>query len=328
MADSLDGQSCPTSPSQDLADESTRLSEEFESEPLSPCFRERDQTVIFFDWDETLFPTSELLGRWKLNWRTPGEHLSPKQHILLSEWSAAASAYLTAACSLSAQVTIITNSSPPWVETCVSRFGGKDLKEVFASHSGLKVVYAPSLFAGKERDGAKLAPSRLKVAECHHEKQSQFTYAKYYAMKKETEAFYSKYPWQTWKNILSLGDMEYEHDAVQEVAFKRVAKQMHERIRTKAIVLPTEPSISEITSRLRFSLHMLPAYVSFDGDIDLDLRHASDPLAAIAEALGMAALCDLHFSRHAWGREYTPAAEDESKMLTSLAMVIKSEVNF
>mmetsp|Transcript_17517 Transcript_17517/g.30658 ORF Transcript_17517/g.30658 Transcript_17517/m.30658 type:complete len:353 (-) Transcript_17517:159-1217(-) len=308
---------CPSSPTKELVFESN-----FRATPMStPSFTDPGQTIIFFDWDETLFPTTELIDRWNLRANKP----SPHQQALLNDWGSVLCEYLSMACSLSAQVVIVTNARAGWVENCIQTFA-PGLADVFAPRSGLKVLYA-------REEVAKTRQSHLPVArtllELSPEEQSVIlTNAKYYTMKKETEAFYSRYPEQTWKNVLSLGDMDYEHDAIQEVTFKRHAPQRKtERIRTKAIVLPTNPSMSEIISRLRFSLRMLPAYVAFDGDIDLDLRSASDPLTAIAEALRMPALADLPISRHAWGRESTPASEAESAMLNCVAKVVRTTVS-
>lgn len=140
-------------------------------------------------------------------------------------------------------------------------------------------------------------------------------------MKQEASSFYSRYPEQTWKNVLSLGDMKYEHDAVQAIALGRSAPS-RERLRTKAILLPRGPSLSELTLRLRFSRLMLPAYVSFNGNIDLDLTAARDPLEAIGRALKMPQLGELPFPRHAWGRSPSPSGEAAAEALNDVALTV------
>jgi len=149
--------------------------------------------------------------------------------------------------------------------------------------------------------------------------------AKLEAMKCIANEFYSKYPEQTWKNILSLGDMKYEHEAVQELAFSR--RFMHrECLRTKAILLPRRATLSELTLRLQFSRLLLSAYVQHNGDLDLDLRRAKDPLRAIATALGMPQLGDVPFPRHAWGRTPVPEERVAEQALVDVAVTLRDSL--
>jgi len=146
-------------------------------------------------------------------------------------------------------------------------------------------------------------------------------------MRNVAAQFYSRYPEQTWKNILSIGDMKYEHDAVQELALSRQSAA-REFLRTKAILLPGGPSLSELTLRLRFSCLMLPAYVRFNGNIDLDLRRAPDPLEAIARALGIPELGSLEFPRHAWGRTPVPEQQTADAALDEVAVTVHDSLFF
>ena len=49
---------------------------------------------------------------------------------------------------------------------------------------------------------------------------------------------------------------------------------------------PEAPSLADLTYRLRLVSLLLPAYVQFDGDIDVDMN-TPDRLQAIADALEM-----------------------------------------
>merc|ERR1712190_396558 len=111
------------------------------------------------------------------------------------------------------------------------------------------------------------------------------TKIKFSAMWKEAREFYSKYPEQTWKNILSFGDSEYEHDAAQDLGWRRKTPA-RERLRIKTIVTPTCPGIKALTNRLRIANAIMPAYINFDGNLDVDLN-TPDRLRAIADALEM-----------------------------------------
>jgi len=277
-------------------------------------YAEPGQTLIFFDWDDTLFPTTEVFVRWQVPQRSNNLVALPEElETALAAWREALHQYLLTACSLSDCCVIVTNSTSPWVQTCLERFA-PNLKQLFDKESGgVRVVYAnTAAFKNAQRkQGWGLRRQRSK----------EMTDAKLAAMRQVATRFYSSYPNQSWKNILSLGDMKYEHEAVQRLSFSRKCTA-NERLRTKAILLPGAPSLSELALRLQFSKLMLPAYVHFNGDFDLDLRSASDPLREIAKALGIPQLGDLPFPRHAWGR--TPVPEDNvaAAALDELAVTV------
>ena len=109
-------------------------------------------------------------------------------------------------------------------------------------------------------------------------------------MKEETASFYSAYSGQTWKNVLSIGDMEYERDAVNELTFRRKKPfKKSEHIRTKTIVLPTGPSISEITNRLKISRPSHPSGCILQRGSDLTtlLLYSADQTIQLLEPLNL-----------------------------------------
>eukprot|EP00931_Biecheleriopsis_adriatica_P112185 TRINITY_DN8674_c0_g1_i1.p1 TRINITY_DN8674_c0_g1~~TRINITY_DN8674_c0_g1_i1.p1 ORF type:complete len:379 (+),score=67.88 TRINITY_DN8674_c0_g1_i1:30-1139(+) len=315
---------CPPSPSKALLAEANFGQPNFET----PHFSLRNQSIIFFDWDETLFPTTELMERWGQSWDDPNLQLSPHQHRLLDDWRDALREYITEARRLSGKVVIVTNARSPWVTMCLEKYA-PDLLPLFEPGPEFKVVYAVEELERRATTGFRHRPLRQELSASPDEREEFYTRAKFVVMKSEVELFYSQYEGQTWKNILSLGDMFYEHDAIQDVTFHREPpERKDERVRTKAIVLPTEPTMSQITLRLRFSKRMLPAYMAFDGSIDLDLRGASDPLQAISDALCIPDLVEVRFSRHAWGRQSTPGPEDDvAGMLDSIAEAVSTKLS-
>ncbi|CAE8633057.1 unnamed protein product [Polarella glacialis] len=153
-------------------------------------------------------------------------------------------------------------------------------------------------------------------------KSREVTSAKFHAMWREAKTFYRSYPGQSWKNIISVGDMRYEHDAVQGLGMSR--RTSHgDRLLIKSLLLPGSASITEITLRLRFSQCMIPAYVRFDGDLDLNLRDADDPLDRLAEALGMPDILLTGFTRHAWGKGALEDEEQTRQALKKLRRVVQ-----
>jgi len=293
------------------------------SVPSSHCrYAEPTQTMIILDWDDTLFPTSEAFDHWNM------PELTAEQERQIEEWREALTEFLEEACSLSHMVAIITNSRRPWVTDCVKRFAPDLLPIFMRRHCAPRVVYAFETLDLKKQLKSQcmnLRPVKHReidlVTRSEEEYREERTQAKYQAMKVLATEFYSQYSGQTWKNILSMGDMSYEHDAVQELTFRRVHRK--EKIHTKAIILPTEPTLSELNHQLKVSRHLLKAYVKFDGDLDLDLSSDVDPLIAIAEALRMPQLTSLN----AWGRGKKHAdCEELSKDLDDLEIAVHNHL--
>jgi len=240
---------------------------------------------LFLDWDDTLFPTTELFDRWGIptdKRRWDEICLSDEQQRKLDMWEDAVYQFLCIALSRSERCFIVTNSRRPWVADCVKRFaprlGSLFDREDRAPH----VIYAREAFEEQQHTIPKAFEAKgtpAKYVEAHmteEEHAERCTAWKYAAMQQEANSFYSQYPNQTWKNILSVGDMEYEHFAVQDLTYKRKGPS-RERLRTKSCVLPKDMSISFITVVWQWSKFILPLQVCYDGDFALD---ASDRKAA------------------------------------------------
>lgn len=306
-------------------------------------YDEAYQTLIFFDWDDTIFPTTELVGRQGIDiMEDPGFVPSPELEASLKVWRSAALDYLTTAASLSGHCVILTNSQRPWVANCVAKFLPEASHLIGDGPGQVSVVYADeslvTMRKGRRRSSATstsgnalrlpdegLRPARFLVADRAQSIRDQCMSAKRAAMEFEANRFYSQYPGQTWKNILSIGDMPYEHDALQDVTFRRNGPD-RETLRTKAIIVPTEPTMAEISLRLKFSKLLLPAYVHFDGSIDVDLAESADPLSALSKALKFPELMASGFPRFAWGLAECPSEEDTERALESLASIVQDYV--
>jgi len=247
-------------------------------------YGEPQQTLIFLDWDDTVFPTYALFRKWKLPTQSslwPSLNMTDELNTDLQIWRDALYHYLLTVCSLSKRVVIVTNARRPWVDDCMEYFA-PNVKPLFEQEHGLHVVYARESISSRLQKDSSLSPEELDML---------LTKAKYVAMRKEARAFYSQYPDQTWKNIISVGDAVYEHDAVQDVAFRRNGPA-RERLRLKATTTPANPSLKQLTSRLKFELILFPAYVYHDGDIDLNMN-TPERLQALANALDMPEMTDV-----------------------------------
>lgn len=295
------------------------------SEATSGClYAEATQTLIFLDWDDTLFPTTELFDTWGLP-REAGAtvELPDKLAAQLESWRAALTEFLSSACTLSERCIIVTNSKRPWVHNCVRRFAPA-IQLLLEQESGLSVVYARELTGSKQSchrpEGLRAVLHELRSEE--EELREHLTKAKQAAMRQEAKEFYSRYPGQTWKNVLSIGDMAYEHVAVQEVTFRR-ASPARERLRTKAITVPTSPSLGVITCRLHCFQYLLQAWVRFDGDLSVNLEEVPDPLDALAQAMQMPKIRTLIPMGYAWGRGPAPSDEEHAAMLQELSRLVQ-----
>lgn len=108
-------------------------------------FYEKKSTIIFMDWDDTLFPTTWVREDVGLNWRLPVskqlEHDVTSNTIkgLLFKFSEKAGDFIKMACDLM-HVVIITLALDPWVSLSATNFtpGAKEL----LGKCGVKVVYA------------------------------------------------------------------------------------------------------------------------------------------------------------------------------------------
>lgn len=240
-----------------------------------------EQTLIFLDWDDTIFPTTEVFDRWGISdnmnsWPKEISELSAERKRQLEQWNEAAYSYLDTARSLSNNLVIVTNARDPWVPACVNNFAPK-LGELLTPEAGgqlktedggIRVVYTRDA-AGKNSMIAASKPRNPKkmIAE--------LTALKYRVFRREAWNFYKQYPEQTWKNILSVGDAIYEHDAVLQVAARRSSSK-REKLRTKAFLLLSEPPIAKLTLGLTVGRYLLPTLVKWDGSLDLNIGILQD----------------------------------------------------
>lgn len=251
-------------------------------------FANPEETLLFLDFDDTLFPTTAIFDRWGVpTSEVFAKHptaLPAKLEDELSVWRTAVVEHIATALSLSDGCVIVTNARRPWVEKCIDRFV-PELNEFVGTEPGkCKVVYGDEVKLGAKYRRAPIGAALRSAQPSQSERIMHLTKAKRHAMSQEAKQFYSSYRAQTWKNILSFGDMSYEHDAVQEMTFQRKGPS-HEVLRTKAVIVRTHESIEHFAQQLQANTRLLPAYVHYNGDLDLDLAEAVEPVAAIATAL-------------------------------------------
>jgi len=230
-----------------------------------PNFADPSETIIFLDWDDTVFPTTQVFETWGLSLDEPADNPYASE---LELWAESFTQMMLTVCRLTARCVIVTNARGTWVEKCISRFAPK-LKECLAAE-GLKfhVVYAQDHLPKRFARPCKSTISQS--MKCIEEKDDMMTMGKFAAMRSEVRRFYSRYNKQTWKNIMSIGDAPYERHALQEVAFKRNTT-LDETLRTKTISLKTTFTLHGMLNTFEALQTLLPKWVSHDGDLDIDV---------------------------------------------------------
>jgi len=287
-------------------------------------FAESSQTLICVDWDDTLFPTTFLMSQPNFADIKSVHDVSDDINRALRSHQENLKAFLSVACALSDRCAIITNSRSPWVDKCVDRFlpGLKEFMLEQQASGRLKIIYAVELYMERQpRQHAKGSRPVRKVVRTDYESHEMLTAAKFYAMQREASSFYSQYQGQTWKNILSFGDMPYEHHALQEVTWRRVGP-VHEQVRTKTITLPAKPSLSELSLGMQLSKALLPTYVNYDGDIDINFQLSENPWKNLSQCLEIPEMTRIAFPVHAWGHACPPSLEEISEAIDELTVIL------
>jgi len=167
-------------------------------------FKDRNQTAIVFDFDDTLFPTTFLEGDSGLRGKTPADiatHLDEFEDALsqIEECQSAAESMLQCAQSFG-RVFIVTLSTRGILQERCEAWYPRVWK--ILNQSQITMVYAMDIHR------ASLKPEQWgdnsKFTEGH------WACVKGKAIAKALDGFYSQYEGQTWKNVISIGDSNFE----------------------------------------------------------------------------------------------------------------------
>jgi hypothetical protein len=243
----------------------------------APCapqkFGQPEETCIFFDWDDTLCPTTSYLDVLKGR----SAFIDARNPALLAHEEAVV-ALLEDAVKLGG-VTIITMAQLTWIETCIEKLMPK-VGMVLKQH-GIEVVSA--------RASNKKKLAREAFGDCRDPSQ----YLKKKAMLRVVKQFYKSRGYlqgflrnqRSWKNVISIGDSDAERLALQDVIFnhKQYENKGHMKpCHCKTVSLLSEPDLEELTIEANNLRKLLPALVLHDGDADLDM---SEPCADAFELI-------------------------------------------
>jgi hypothetical protein len=252
-------------------------------------FFKPEQTIIIFDWDDTLCPSSWIRENKRvLSFFKPAPNIERIQRPL-RELQANCEALLKLAMKLGT-VVIVTNAMDPWVETSGRNF----LPGLMPLVSQLPVIYARSIYemqacdpssssgargSQQQRGNAlpglyapngqnRLGQYNMRVAQQRYDEMAPQRW-KEVAFEQEISGFYSRYSHQSWKNVISIGDSIFEREAVRKVVLQR--PNMKKKCRTKTLKLFDDPEIEELVHQVRVVHDVLHMMVQYDGELDIEI---------------------------------------------------------
>jgi len=220
-------------------DDSSSKSTTTSTTPSSPC----PDTVIIFDWDDTLLASSFLSSRgYRLDSdmeKTP-EHEAVEQQ--LKELESAVSTLLTMALSYGS-VHVVTNAETGWVQLSAQKF----MPGLVPILSKLNVLSARSTFEPQHPD----SPLRWKFFAFQEKLQNHYS--------GDYKSSGAK------KNVISFGDSHVEREAVRAVTKSMTAT------RCKSVKFAERPSTEQLRRQLELVTNCFHYIHQHDGDLDLQL---------------------------------------------------------
>mmetsp|Transcript_53109 Transcript_53109/g.137174 ORF Transcript_53109/g.137174 Transcript_53109/m.137174 type:complete len:542 (-) Transcript_53109:135-1760(-) len=167
-------------------------------------FAEKRQTCIILDWDDTLFPSTYVRDDLRLSLKCSlAQQKVPdsiKQEAQRNLYGVAVEVeQLLRRANSHGQVILVTLAREPWVtDSCRYFFPG--IEEVL-QELNIKTVYAQQ---GRNVEYNKMQMMSAADTELY------WSRMKGEAIRAHVEDFYSQYRGQTWKNVISIGDSDFE----------------------------------------------------------------------------------------------------------------------
>lgn len=258
------------------------------------------QTVIVFDWDDTLCPSTWISDQHPAvtYFRQPPN--VPRFTKPLKELEAAVILLLECAMRLG-KVIIITNAKQDWVKmSCTNFLPGvlpflPHMSQVYAremwnsfesqqinhiaakrySRSVVPRITQSRVDTGikslkKNKSSAQLAQVGAKIFsnEMPCDEDPSYSWKKL-AFGVELSDFYSE---QTWGNVISIGDANYEREATKVAVECCSPSHKTKKTRTKTVKMLNNPSIEELIKQVKRVTTLLPMMVKEDTDVDIELE--------------------------------------------------------
>ncbi|CAD7942175.1 unnamed protein product [Amoebophrya sp. A25] len=254
------------------------------------AFATKDQTILVFDWDDTLFPTTWVRHYMGLHWKYPLQEQpinaiqKRKIKLALDELANEVEQFLLAALQRG-RVVIVTLARVPWVKLSCDNFFPR-IGQLIKDHD-INIVYAQEARSSSDRE--QDPPVNDPAAQ-----EAFWTGKKQLAIRREVEHFYSQYPGQSWKNVISIGDSDFERKATHatmqgyskdhdlRVSLSRGEEDVmclsgyvgnhYRRLRTKTVKMYDSPRIKDLELEIQLLKKWLNALVALDSGLDVDLE--------------------------------------------------------
>jgi hypothetical protein len=210
-------------------------------------FDQPHQTLIFLDWDDSLFPTTYLKDKGIAWYEKCPEPYQP----VFDRCCGFITAFLEKAAALGS-VSIITLATSPWVSLSIQNFMPN--LEPIIEKLRIPIIYAKEELMLADNTNAENFNTTLKRR----------------AMTKAAKRFYSQYKNQSWKNIISVGDSNYERDALIEVVSNKKQGE-NRKCRVKTLKLADCPDIEQVNAQLDVLKSWIPSMVAHDNNFDIDM---------------------------------------------------------
>lgn len=157
----------------------------------------------------------------------------------------------------------------------------------------IRVIYARDVAEQADGGGTKEKGAYNKQNfQSSEERAAYWTGVKGTAIRMECERFYSQYEQQTWKNVISMGDSDFEKEGTIEVTRQYVlSKKQHgayQLPRTKTVKFLDSPTAEELCNEMRLVKHWMPTIVSKDECFNLDFDNVGNNVDDISHLLNQA----------------------------------------
>lgn len=248
------------------------------------CFADPSQCIIIFDWDDTLFPTTYVRDDLELNWRVKmkDQRLDIREKTKITnklDRCAKRVLELMRLASRYGKMVLVTLARSPWVNDSCNNFYpavGRLIRDM-----NVPIVYA--------QEGMQVEYNKRDMKSTE-EIEEFWSKVKGKAIARELESFYSQYEGQSWKNIISIGDSDFERLGTQlatkdymtqagiKVDGQTVEVDNHVyKVRTKTFKMIDQPTVEELTLQVTMLHKWLPLMVQLDNSFDVNLNDVDDP---------------------------------------------------
>lgn len=249
-------------------------------------FRNKSQTILIFDWDDTLFPTY-----WYKNLTIADKKaLKHQPSQLITELRTEVQQLIELSQSVG-QAILVTNSKRPWVEMSAKQiFAQKKLWNVLRS---LPLFYALE-FVDMAAEASNMRANIEKMGQDPSHQTGQADTQKHIenlmvktkekAMEFAVTEFYKKYEGQSWKNVITVGDGFFEHQAIKKVVNNRPEYTQGKKCRVKTVKYLEHPTLDGLVNQLKLTRSWIRKICALDEDLDVDFTAPMSDLKAWHES--------------------------------------------